>query len=167
MEHESGKRRIISFHADGTVYPMFHYKSYKLESGLLCRAMTHVKALEFSKDQFAAMFESNESLRTHVIDWFSSATNLLLYEIGHQDHNDSFIKLCNLLYILLVSHHSKNNYFNILTREKLADILGISLNNVTRNLSRLRQDGIIETGRKTITVINPDRLVALCSGETI
>lgn len=167
MEHESGKRRILSFHAPGTIYPMFHYQQYKLENGILCRAMTHVKALEFSQQQFAAMFAGNEVLRRHVIDWFSSAVNLLLYELGHQEQNDSYVKLCNLLYLLLVSTHTKHNYIQALTQEDLANILGISLNNLTRNLTKLRQQGIIETGRKTITVKDPAALAALCSEETL
>lgn len=167
MDHESGKRRILSFHAQGTVYPMFHYKQYKLEGDLLCTAMTHVKALEFTQEQFSAMFDENADLRHHVIDYFSSATNLLLYEIGHQEQNDSFVKLCNLLYLLLVSSSGRRNYLRSLTQEDLADILGISLNNVTRSLTRLRQEGIIETGRKVITVTDPEKLAELCSIETL
>lgn len=167
MYHDSGKRRILSFHAGGTVYPMFHYKQYKLEDSLLCSAMTHIKAWEFTQEQFARMFEEKAALRHRVIDYFSSATNLLLYEIGHQEQNDSFVKLCNLLYILLVSNSGRRNYLHQLTQEDLADILGISLNNVTRSLTRLRHDGIIETGRKVITVTDPEKLAELCSGETL
>lgn len=167
MDHDSGKRRILSFHAQGTVYPMFHYKQYKLEDSLLCSAMTHVKALEFPQEDFSKMFDENADLRHHVIDYFSSATNLLLYEIGHQEQNDSFVKLCNLLYLLLVSSSGRRNYLRALTQEDLADILGISLNNVTRSLTRLRQDGIIEIGRKVITVTDPEKLAELCSGETL
>lgn len=167
MDHDSGKRRILSFHAQGTVYPMFHYRQYKLEYSLLCSAMTHVKALEFTQEEFSVMFDENADLRHHVIDYFSSATNLLLYEIGHQEQNDSFVKLCNLHYLLLVSNIGRRNYLHSLTQEDLADILGISLNNVTRSLTRLRQDGIIETGRKVITVIDPEKLADLCSGETL
>lgn len=167
MENDAGKRRIISFHAPGTVYPMFHYQQYKLESNLLCQAMTHVKALEFTQEQFAQMFETNTSLRHHVIDWFSSASNLLLYEIGHQEQNDSFVKLCNLLYLLLVDKNSHKNYLPSLSQENLADILGISLNNVTRSLTRLRDAGIISTSRKSINIMQPEKLMDLCSGETV
>lgn len=167
MEHESGKRRILSFHAAGTVYPMFHYQHYKLEEGLLCRAMTHVRALEFSQEQFGAMFDESEELRRHVIDWFSSATNLLLYELGHQDQNDSYVKLCNLLYLLSTGGAPDSARMAPLTQEDLADILGISLNNVTRNLARLREAGIIQTGRREVRVIDSRALAALCSGETL
>lgn len=167
MDHESGKRRILSFHAQGTVYPMFHYKHYKLEDSILFRAMTHVKTLEFTQEQFALMFDENADLRRLVIDYFSSATNLLLYEIGHQEQNDSFMKLCNLLYLLLVSGSGRRNYLRSLTQEDLAEILGISLNNVTRSLARLRESGIIETGRMAITVTNPAALKSLCSDETL
>lgn len=166
MENDAGKRRIISFHAPGTVYPMFHYQQYKLESSLLCLAMTHVKALEFTQEQFAQMFETNANLRHHVIDWFSSASNLLLYEIGHQEQNDSFVKLCNLLYLLLVDKDSHKNYLPSLSQEDLADILGISLNNITRNLTRLRDAGIISTSRKNIHILNEEKLMTYCSGET-
>ena len=167
IEHESGHRRIISFHSAGTVFPMFHYRQYKLENGLLASALTHTKALEFTQEQFAGMFEENAFLRHHVIDWFSSCTNLLLYESGHQEYNDSFVKLCNLLYLLLVSENGSSNYLEDLTQESLADILGLSLINITRSLTKLRQEGIIQTNRKKIAVIDPDKLKALCTGETL
>ena len=54
-----------------------------------------------------------------------------------------------------------------LTQEELADTLGVSLINVSRGLTQLRHLGIIETKRKTITILEPERLMQLCSGETL
>ena len=42
-----------------------------------------------------------------------------------------------------------------------------SLINVTRNLTKLRRAGIITTSRKQIAVIDAERLMAFCSGETL
>lgn len=167
LEHENGHRKIISFHGIGTVFPGFHYKHYKIEDSLLSIAMTHVKALEFTQEQFENMFSANPDLVHHIIDWFSSYTNLLIYDSAHQEYNNSLVKLCNLLYLLLISDTGRKNYILDLTQESLADILGVSLINVSRGLTELRKQGIIETTRKKITILDEPRLSKLCSGETL
>lgn len=168
LEHEMGYRKILSFHAGGTVFPGFHYRQYKIEESLLSRALTPVRALEFTSPQFEAMFQDSEALRRHVIDWYSAYANLLIYDGAHQEFNSSLVKLCNLLYLLLLREPDEpgKRLYN-LTQEALADILGVSLINVTRNLTKLRRAGIIATSRKQITVIDAARLRALCSGETL
>lgn len=163
-----GYRKILSFHAGGTVFPGFHYRQYKIEESLLSRALTPVRALEFTSPQFEAMFQESEALRRHVIDWYSAYANLLIYDGAHQEFNSSLVKLCNLLYLLLLREPDEpgKSLYN-LTQEALADILGVSLINVTRNLTKLRRAGIIATSRKQITVIDAERLMDLCSGETL
>lgn len=168
LEHEMGYRKILSFHAGGTVFPGFHYRQYKIEESLLSRALTPVRALEFTSPQFEAMFQESEALRRHVIDWYSAYANLLIYDSAHQEFNSSLVKLCNLLYLLLLREPDEpGQRLHNLTQEALADILGVSLINVTRNLTKLRRAGIIATSRKQITVIDAERLMALCSGETL
>lgn len=168
LEHEMGYRKILSFHAGGTVFPGFHYRQYKIEESLLSRALTPVRALEFTSPQFEAMFQESEALRRHVIDWYSAYANLLIYDGAHQEFNSSLVKLCNLLYLLLLREPDEpgKSLYN-LTQDALADILGVSLINVTRNLTKLRRAGIIATSRKQITVIDAERLMDLCSGETL
>ena len=167
LVHETGHRKIISFHAGGTIFPGFHYLHYQIEESLLSTAMTHVQAYEYTQDQFAAMFAENFTLVRHVIDWFSSYTNLLIYDSGIQEYNSSFVRLCNLLYLLKLSDTGRQNLLHELTQEELADTLGVSLMNVSRGLTELRHRGIIETKRKAITILDADGLMALCSGETL
>ena len=168
LEHEKGYRKILSFHAGGTVFPGFHYRKYRIEESLLSRALTPVEALEFTVDQFEAMFGENEDLRHHLIDWYGAYATLLIYDGAHQEFNSSLVKLCNLLYLLLLRERDERgqSLYN-LSQEALADILGVSLINVTRNLTKLRRAGIITTSRKQIAVIDAERLMALCSGETL
>lgn len=93
------------------------------------------------------MNSHNPQLVRCVIDWFSSYTNLL--------------------YLLLSSEAGQQNYWHELTQESLADILGVSLINVSRSLAELRKRGIIATNRKHITILDKGALMALCSGETL
>ena len=70
--------------------------------------------------------------------------NLFIYESAHQDYNNAFIKICNLLYLFSV--HSPTGTPNRidLTQQDIADILTISLVNVTNNLARLRKEKIYQ-----------------------
>ncbi len=166
LEHESGRRKIISFHGRGTIFPGYHRKRYKIERSLLTVALSAVDVLEFTSEQFTAMFRENAALQMQVIDWFSSYANLLLYEAAHQEYNNTFVKLCNLLYLLLISENGRESGLGDITQDALAEILGVSLVNLTRSLTRLRQEGVIRTSRRQIEVLKPDILMRYCSYET-
>lgn len=166
VEHENGHRKILSFHGCGTVFPGYHEQDYKIESALITVALCDIEVLEFTKAEFRSMFQHNPQLSAQVIDWFSKDVNLLIYETAHQEYNSSFIKLCNLLY-LLVNETGEQNHLNCITQDDIADILGTSRVNLTRGLARLRNENIIITKRKQIEVIDPSALEKYCSLETL
>ena len=165
--HENGRRRILSFHGKGTVFPGYHQHDFRIERSLVTQAISPMEALEFSKDQFQQMFEETPRLRAAVVDWFSVYTNLLLYETAHQEYNSSFLKLCNLLY-LLWAHPEKGGYDPVieLTQEDLADLMGVSRVILTRGLAQLRQEGIIRTRRGCLEILDLPALERHCSLET-
>ncbi len=61
-EHESGRRKIISFHGPGTVMSGYHTTDFKIERSLTTVALSGIRALEFTVSQFRAMFEANAAL---------------------------------------------------------------------------------------------------------
>lgn len=113
------------------------------------------------------MFNENHELRMPVINRFSSYTNFLLYKTAHQEYNNSFEKPCNLLYLLLVCNNGKQSDLGSISQNTLADILSISLVNLTRGLTCLHSEGVIKTRRQKIIVLNPDILKYYCSYETV
>ena len=54
-----------------------------------------------------------------------------------------------------------------MTQEEVADILGMSRVQVSRELSALRKQGILSTGRGGLTVTSPLKLARLCTSETV
>ena len=100
VEHENGRRKIISFHGPGTLFPGYHRQDYKIERSLITRALSPMEVLEFSKEEFRLMFAHNGDLSAAVVEWYAMYVNLLLYDTAHQEYNSSFLKLCNLLYLL-------------------------------------------------------------------
>lgn len=167
IHHEEGHRKILSFHGKGTVFPVYHGNRFKIERSIATQALEDVEALEFSPPQFRRMMEESFPLTETVIDWYASYVNLLLYETAHQEYNSAFIKLCNLLYLLAEREETEEGGVIYLSQEELADILAANRVNLTRNLSRLRQEGVIATSRKQIRILRPDLLAAHCSSETL
>lgn len=166
-DHENGRRKIISFHAAGTVYPGYHLNDYKIELSLTTAALSEMNVLEFTKEQFQKMFECNTALSEQVVNWYSMYVNRFLFETVHQEYNSSLIKLCNLLYLLTAAQTSLPKFTLEMTQDELAELLGLSRVQLTRGLSELRKRNIILTKRNQIKVIDLAALAALCTSEAL
>lgn len=166
VEHENGRRKIISFHGPGTLFPGYHRQDYKIERSLITRALSPMEVLEFSKEEFQLMFAHNGDLSAAVVEWYAMYVNLLLYDTAHQEYNSSFLKLCNLLYLLADSPVGGRQGVLNLTQDDLADLLGISRANLTRGLTQLRRQGILRTRRGQVELLDLPALAQCCSEET-
>lgn len=165
-EHETGKRRIISFHGPGTVFPGYHTTDFRIELSLTTAALSPIHALEFTIPQFQSMFESNAELSGCVVNWYARYVNLFLFETIHQEFNSSQVKLCNLLYLLTAGQPFPDLTIEM-TQEDLGDILGISRVQITRELTKLRESGILSTSRGKLTVKDLKALMELCTEEVL
>ena len=114
-----------------------------------------------------AMFRENQDLAESVVNWYSRYVNLFLFETIHQEFNPSRVKLCNLLYLLTVRRPLGPERSLAMTQEDLADTLGMSRVQITRELSDLRRRGILSTARGRLTITDLPALEALCTAETV
>lgn len=166
-EHETGRRRIISFHGPGTVFPGYHTTDFRIELSLTTTALSEIHVLEFTIPQFQAMFESNSALAEQVVNWYAMYVNRFLFETVHQEFNSSRVKLCNLLYLLTMNQPANSGLVIEMTQEDLADILGISRVHITRELTELRRMGVLTTTRGRLTITDLPALAGLCTDETV
>lgn len=166
-DHKNGRRKIISIHASGTVYPGYHLADYKIELLLTTVALSDMEVLEFTIEEFQQMFESNTALSEQVVNWYSMYVNRFLFESIHQEYNSSLIKICNLLYILNATQTSLHTLTIEITQDEIAEMLGLSRVQLTRGLSELRKRGIIMTSRRKIKVIDLPALKELCTEEAL
>lgn len=166
-EHESGRRKIISFHGPGTIFPGYHTTDFRIELSLTTIALSEIKVLEFTIPQFRSMFESNKELAESVVNWYSKYINRFLFETIHQEFNSSQVKLCNLLYLLTMNQPSNSGLVIEMTQEDIADILGMSRVQITRELTYLRSRGILYTTHGRLTITDLPALASLCTDETM
>lgn len=100
LVHETGRRKIISYHGAGTIYPGFHELEFKIEHTLVTEAITPMKIWRFTRDDFRQMIEVNPQIYRYLVDSYVRYINLLLFETAHQEYNSGFIKVCNVLLLL-------------------------------------------------------------------
>lgn len=167
VEHENGYHKIMHFHSNGSVFPGCQNTAFKIENSIGTQAITTVESLEFTREEFYRMQQENKALGAAVLENYAMYINLLIYETAHQDYNNAFLKLCNLLYLFSMHSANGDNCRIELTQQDIADILTISLVNVANNLARLRREGIIVSHRKWIEIVDFPRLMSYCSNETI
>lgn len=165
IEHEDGYKKMIAFHGKGAIFPYYHRLNFKMEKNMMTRAVTDMDLLMFDKNVFGKMIQENFELNIQVINSYAAKLNLQFYENAHQRYNNSFVKLCNLLYLLFV--YDKHRLIFNISQSNIADILGISRVHLTRGLNKLREENIILTRRKQIEIIKPLELMKYCSLETV
>lgn len=163
INHPSGREKIISFHGRDTLFPMIDEGLVNLEHALEAQVLTDTRTTAFKRDDVYDLVQSNPKFSLGILNWYTRFVNLLLYEAGHQEYNDGFSKLCNIMYLLLC--RDKTELF--ITQERLGQILGMSRVHINRFLGRLKEEGIIQTKRMRIEVLDKNRLKEYCSDATI
>ena len=146
--------------------PGYHTTDFRIELSLSTIALSAVKVLEFTISQFKVMFESNAELAESVVNWYAKYVNRFLFETIHQEYNSSQVKLCNLLYLLMMNQPSESGLPIEMRQEDLADLLGMSRVQITRELAELRNRGVLSTARGSLTITDLPALTAICTEET-
>lgn len=164
--HENGRRKIVSFHSAGTIFPGYHQLDFKIERALVTEALSEMDVLAFSKVQFQQLFAQNTALAEAVVNWYAAYVNRFLFETVHQDYNSSTLQLANLLYLLVMDQPESDGHLRIM-QENLAELLGLSRVQITRALGALRTENLVATSRGEIIVRDLTALAARCSSETL
>lgn len=167
LEHEDGFSKILFYHSDGTCFPGCHNSYYQLENSIVSEAITGVDAWEFDIEDFYNLVMEDRELNAQVLETYASYINLFLYQAAHQDYNPALMKIANLLYLFSLYSPTGDGERVNLSQQDIADILAISHINVAKNLAYLRKEGIIESHRKWIRILDLDKLESCCSVETL
>lgn len=165
--HENGHEKILSFHSSGSIFPGCHDLDFKIERSIGMKAVTDMEVLVFNNSDFSKYLDENHALFRRMFNWYASYINLLLYESAHQEYNKSFTKLCNMLYLLCINNESSAGNEIRLTHEELSKVLSIDRSNISRYLSRLKKEGILDTYHNRIRVLDIENLQDYCTLETI
>jgi len=163
-----GQEQVTGFHFVGDLMGMdaigekkYHYDATALEP-------TRVR--EISYDRLAKLAETTPAVQR--------ALNQILSEQLHFDHELLMSMVGNksasqqlAAYITALSRRYQrrgfpDNKFRLtMSRNDIANYLGLAKETVSRLFSRLESDGLLETKSRIIMLKNPDKLAALANGN--
>jgi CRP/FNR family transcriptional regulator len=156
---EDGKEQIVYLFTEGDFFGehgLFNDQvtPYQVE------ALTDVKLCHLYRSDFQAVLQDHPSIALQIIAVLSSRLASLEKVFGNQDLDARI----NTLLLEFADKYGRSQAGGIfvrlpLSREGIANYLGIARETLSRKLSQLESDGIIRSiGNKTIQIIKPDAL---------
>lgn len=164
---DTGAEKTEWFIGPGGLFPLYSplERRYKGERDqLLIKTQTKAKLTRLPQKRIADLIQHDPDFAEAMVRQYADFSSILLYDIINLAAQDSLTKICNYLYQYekLLKPHGI-----ILTQSEIAANIGIPLLTLTRGLKKLREEGVVTTSRKEITVIDWQKLIAHCSSELL
>lgn len=123
---------------------------------------TSSKIMFINKDNFIKFFTSHEDFLAMFLNDLSNKIFLLNKSITNLTFSSIRQKLCNFLITEYKSQHSVNIKLNM-TKEKIAESLGITRPSLSRELINMREMGLIDYSRSHITILDLEEIESILS----
>ena len=115
---------------------------------------TDCTLLEIDYESFEKDFLRNPDISFKIIQSLSKKNKALQNVITTNLTMDAYSKICKFIY-------ENENHIHELTHRKIAAILHITPETLSRNLSTLKKDGVIAVNKRKIEILDKDRLSTL------
>jgi len=158
------EKRILRFLAPGE---MFGLEVVFLErepvNVQFAKAIVESSLVFFERSNILAYSKEHPRLFADLCRWLSREVIMLEFKLT-REAVESIDRNLALLLLALANKYGKKNGRTVLldppvTRQTLAEMIGVSIETVMRVLKRFRTRGLIETAQSQITIIDMDTLV--------
>ena len=159
---ENGNKNTLLFVGPGNIYPMpYSGKKLIMTEFLSFRAITPLKLLQIPRERFNILLTDNPSLSDKLLHCYSNICDSLLSKIYLDNHSTSVGQISTLILTFFDSSKDEKKSLS-LSQEEIAEITGVTRVQVTRVLKLLRDEHIISTNRRSIEILDYDRLKYIC-----
>lgn len=164
---DNGEEKTEWFIGPGGLFPLYsplerHYRNER--DTLLVRTQTPAVVTKIPQARIEQLIDQDQNFSKRMLRQYADFSAILLYDVITLATRNSLTKICNYIYQYerLLKPHGI-----ILTQAEMAVNIGIPLLTLTRNLTRLRKEGVIATSRKEISVLDWQKLIGYCSPDLL
>jgi CRP-like cAMP-binding protein len=126
--------------------------------GFTATAILPSKGYLVRRETVKKILEQNPKFNYEILNRFSNNLNLAYSRMNFLANKQALGRLCEILLYLWKDIFDEKIIENFIPRRIIAELSGMSTENAVRILSELKNDGIIETGKEGITVLNTELL---------
>ena len=158
----NGRQQIVGLH----FAPDFLGSPFESRRPIKAKAATKLTLCSFPKAIIDQMIQESPSLSSrilkHTLDQLDEARDWMT-ALGRKTASERVASFLVMI-AMNIDPARHSTYFELpLTRADIADFLGLTIETVSRELTRLRTDGVIEIANKRhISLTNVSRLEDLC-----
>lgn len=162
LGHEQGKKSLSLF-GPGTIFPMgVETHEYKMEYEMMIQAFSDVEAYSMSYPTLRKMAEENGKLAGQLLKENCDFIGYMFFDSINQTFEPCLSRICDILYLYITKVEPEEAKVPF-TQTELASIAGASQAQLERSLKILKKEGIIETARGLIKILDLDKLLAHCT----
>ncbi len=128
-----------------------------------CRALINSTVYLIERSTFDQIIKNNTKFSMKIMKMYSSSLQNVYDKLGSVANKQAIGKVCDTLLYLSEKVFKSNIIETTITRKDIAELSGISNENLVRTLSELKKDNIISIKDKSIIIINYDTLKMLAN----
>ena len=163
LSHEKGAEKSLALFGPGSIFPIgLTNHRYKMDFEIILRAFSDLEVYKFSYLKLRKIASDNPDFAMDLLEQNCDFISYLFHDSVSQAFNPCITRVCDVLYLYLVSTNIKNNIIDI-SQNFLSNIVGASKAQIERALKELRDKKIIETSRNKITILDLENLLDCCS----
>jgi CRP/FNR family transcriptional regulator len=154
----SGSRQVFSFLFTGNLLGLSERPTYAFSA----KTLTNAVVIRITKKMMKDVFEKHPAVAQRYQDVTSHILSLILDQLFVMGQKTAHQRLAHFL--LDMQHrigHGTQKFFLPMSRQDIADYLGMSLETASRGFSKLKSDGLIKIQLNyQITLLEKEKLLA-------
>lgn len=162
LGHDQGKKSL-NFFGPGTVFPVgVEIHEYRVEYEMILQAMTDADVYQMSYPTLKRIVCENGDFAGELLRENCDFIGYMFFDTINQTFEPCLARICDILYLYLTKIHPSGSRIP-LTQAELASLAGASQAQMERSVKILKKEEILETSRKSITILSPEKLLAHCT----
>lgn len=162
LGHEQGRKSLNMF-GPGTIFPVgVEIHEFRVEYEMIIQALTDVEVYKFSYPTLKKMVQENGDFAGELLRENCDFIGYMFFDSINQTFEPCLARICDILYLYLTKVHPASSRIPM-SQTELASLAGASQAQMERSIKILKKEGILNTSRKQITILDQSKLLAHCT----
>lgn len=162
LGHEQGKKSLTMF-GPGTIFPVgVEIHEFRVEYEMILQALTDCEVYSFSYPTLKAMAMENGAFAGELLRENCDFIGYMFFDSINQTFEPCLARICDILYLYLTKIHPVSNTVP-LSQADLASMAGASQPQMERSIRILKKEGILDTCRKQMIILDAGKLLMHCT----
>ena len=162
LEHDRGRKSLKMF-GEGTVFPVgVEFHESHMEYEMILQALTDMTVYQMPYPILKKIAVEHGDFAGELLRENCDFIGYLFFDSVNQTFEPCLARICDILYLYLTKVHPASSKIP-LSQPELASLAGASMAQMERSVKILRKEGILDTSRKQITVLDQEKLLPHCT----